>query len=122
LSRAKHRGWERLLGATGAELYVPRLNFVFGDEPSHGEFFGFASMLSNSVTPEPNVSRRCRVSGARHLAHCRRKIIMNRATMLRGCSITRAGSNVHRRIALTAALSTAGCTEWLTRQASTAPD
>jgi predicted Zn-dependent protease len=31
LARAKQRDWERLLGVTGVDLYVPRLNFVFGE-------------------------------------------------------------------------------------------
>jgi archaemetzincin len=37
LARAKQRGWERLLGVTGVDLYVPRLNFVFGEaDPRRG--------------------------------------------------------------------------------------
>jgi archaemetzincin len=37
LARARDRGWERLLGVTGADLYVPQLNFVFGEaDPRRG--------------------------------------------------------------------------------------
>jgi hypothetical protein len=79
------------------------------------------AVVSLRPGPPPTAPRRSH-SVSQHLAHSRRKIIMNVATTLRGRSITRAGSYFHRRIASAAALSIAGCTEWLTRQASTAPD
>jgi archaemetzincin len=37
LARAKHHDWERLLGVAGTDLYVPQLNFVFGEaDPRRG--------------------------------------------------------------------------------------
>jgi archaemetzincin len=37
LSHAKERRWERLLGVANVDLYVPRLNFVFGEgDPRRG--------------------------------------------------------------------------------------
>ena len=36
LARAKHGEWERLLGVTGTDLYVPQLNFVFGEATASG--------------------------------------------------------------------------------------
>ena len=37
LARMKQPGWERLLGIAGVDLYVPRLNFVFGEgDPRRG--------------------------------------------------------------------------------------
>ncbi len=34
LARARRREWERLLGIADVDLYVPRLNFVFGEGDS----------------------------------------------------------------------------------------
>lgn len=37
LARRKQAGWERLLGIADVDLYVPRLNFVFGEgDPRRG--------------------------------------------------------------------------------------
>lgn len=37
LAKARRPGWDRLLGVAGVDLYVPELNFVFGEgDPNRG--------------------------------------------------------------------------------------
>jgi archaemetzincin len=78
LARAKHRGWERLLGVTGVDLYVPGLNFVFGEaDPRRGVAVFSVRRLRS---PDPALFARRAATEAVHelghtygLGHCRRR-------------------------------------------------
>jgi archaemetzincin len=78
LARAKDRGWERLLGVTGVDLYVPRLNFVFGEaDPRRGVAVFSVHRLRS---PEAALFARRAATEAVHelghtygLGHCRRR-------------------------------------------------
>ncbi len=78
LARAKHHDWERLLGVTGIDLYVPQLNFVFGEaDPRRGVAIFSVHRLR---TPDEALFARRAATEAVHelghtygLGHCQRR-------------------------------------------------
>jgi archaemetzincin len=75
LARAKRPEWERLLGVAAVDLYVPRLNFVFGEGDSHRGVAVFS--LARLEDADANLFRRRAATEAIHelghsygLSHC----------------------------------------------------
>ena len=78
LARAKRPEWERLLGITNVDLYIPQLNFVFGE----GDFDRGVAVFSleRLRSADSALSRRRAATEAIHelghtygLAHCENK-------------------------------------------------
>jgi archaemetzincin len=67
LARVKQPGWERLLGIADADLYVPRLNFVFGEgDPRRGVAVFSLARLHGS---EEVFQKRAATEAIHELAH-----------------------------------------------------
>jgi archaemetzincin len=67
LARVKASRWERLLGVTDVDLYVPQLNFVFGEGDSRRGVGVFS--LARLHGPEDLVRRRAATEAVHELGH-----------------------------------------------------
>ena len=73
LGDAKRRGWERILGVVDVDLYVPDLNFVFGEADSHRgvAVFSLARLRPHRSTADPKALfiTRAATEGIHELGH-----------------------------------------------------
>jgi len=73
LGDAKRQGWERMLGVVDVDLYVPDLNFVFGEADSHRgvAVFSLARLRPHGSTADSKALfiKRAATEGIHELGH-----------------------------------------------------